>query len=83
MRSHGAWRLYVAAAVCLVSLGLSWRSALDFGLQMGLTLPSSYLGADGYYYTSISTSYWYYGADGVEVLPGFRSDVRTVLVPVA
>lgn len=83
MRPNGAWRLSAAAAICVVSLGLAWGSALDFGLQMGLTLPTSYVGVDGYLQTSVSTPYWYYGADGIEVLPGSRSDVRAVLVPAA
>ncbi len=77
----GASRLLAAAAVCLVSLGLVWSSSLDFGPQLGLTLPYTYLGADGYYYTTPSATYLYYGADGVALVPGFRSDVRAILVP--
>lgn len=83
MRPANAWRLLAASALCLLSLGMAWRTSLDFGLQMGWTLPYSYQGADGYYYTQISRGFLYYGADGVEVLHGYRSDARVVLVPVA
>lgn len=83
MRPPNAWRLYAAAALCFLSLGMAWRTSLDFGPQMGWTLPSSYMGADGYYYTAPSYGFVYYGAEGVEVVQGFRSDERAVLVPAA
>ncbi len=83
MSASSGWRLYAAAALCFLSLGVAWRTSLDFGPQMGWTLPYSYLGADGYYYTAPSYGYVYYGAEGVEVVNGFRSDERVVLVPAA
>ena len=83
MRPNNAWRLYGAAALCFLSLGMAWRTSLDFGPQMGWSLPYSYMGSDGYYYTAPSYGFVYYGAEGVEVVQGFRSDERAVLVPAA
>ena len=83
MRPTGAWRLLAASGVCLLSLGLVWQTALDYGLTLNYTLPYTGIDADGWYYTVPGSTYLTYGFDGVDVVHGHRSDARVVLVPAA